>query len=199
MLNLTDPSFCMNAVIILYRYGLNTRHNSKHFSFPDYFSYLVCQHQGCIQMGPDSSGSTVATHTNERIHYIPTMFTNILSGTSTQLNLQVSELLTCRSDQSGVYVTENPAYISMQFAQCTLLLVPQVRNYESPDIVIYVKEPFFCYCCLGWLAASYKGERSLHFDLPIVCTATVPLLRAIIKVPMRGLSRYGYIRQNYER
>ena len=32
---------------------------SKHLSYPDYFTYLVCQHQGCVQRGPDDRGSTV--------------------------------------------------------------------------------------------------------------------------------------------
>ena len=27
---------------------------TKHFSYPDYFTNLVCQHQGCGQRGPDN-------------------------------------------------------------------------------------------------------------------------------------------------
>ena len=52
------------TVIILYRYHLKTRHHelnekSKHFSYPDYFTYPVCQHQGCGQRGLDNRSSTV--------------------------------------------------------------------------------------------------------------------------------------------
>ena len=55
------------TVIILYRYPLKTRHHkfsekSKHFSYSNYFTYLVYQHQGCDQRGPDNQGSTVYTN-----------------------------------------------------------------------------------------------------------------------------------------
>ena len=48
-------------IYILYRYHLKTRHHkfgekTKNFSYPDYYTYLVGQHQGC---GPDNRGSTV--------------------------------------------------------------------------------------------------------------------------------------------
>ena len=68
----------------------------------------------------------------------------------------------------------------------------------------HLKEPFFCYCRLQRLAVSYKdkkqrlavsykGKISLHFDLPSLysCRTQSPLLRAIIRIPARGLSRYS--------
>ena len=90
---------------------------------------------------------------------------------------------------------ENPAYgICAQFAQCTFL-VPQVKNYESPNFVTSVsKNPFSNYYRRLWrLAVSYKGEISLHFDLPSLysCRTRSPLLRAIIRIPTCGLSRYS--------
>ena len=53
------------TVIILYRYRLKTRHHkfsekSKHFGYLDYFTYPVCQHQGCVQRSPDNRDSTAS-------------------------------------------------------------------------------------------------------------------------------------------
>ena len=52
------------TMLILHRYGLKTRHHisgekTKHFSYPDCFTYPVCQHQGFGQRGPDNRGCTV--------------------------------------------------------------------------------------------------------------------------------------------
>ena len=51
------------TMIILYRYCFKTRHHisgekTKHYSYPDYFTYPVCQHQGCGQRGLDNRGCT---------------------------------------------------------------------------------------------------------------------------------------------
>ena len=52
------------TMIMLYRYRLKARYHksgekSRHFSYPDYFTYPVCHDQLCGQMGPDNRGCTV--------------------------------------------------------------------------------------------------------------------------------------------
>ena len=54
----------LTMIVLYYRYRLKTRHHisgekTKHFSYPDYFTCPVCQHQGCGQRGPDNRGCTV--------------------------------------------------------------------------------------------------------------------------------------------
>ena len=51
-------------MILLYRYRLKARYyksgeKSRHFGYPDYFTYPVCQDQPCGQRSPDNRGWTV--------------------------------------------------------------------------------------------------------------------------------------------
>ena len=92
-------------------------------------------------------------------------------------------------------IWENPPYgINAQSAQCAFL-VPQAKNCQSPDFVISMSNnPSSNCCCRLWrLVVSYKGKISLHFDLPSLysCLARSPLLRALIRIPAHGLSRYS--------
>ena len=96
---------------------------------------------------------------------------------------------------------ENLVYgINAQFVQCWFLvpqglLVPQVKNYESPNFVISMSKNPSSNCShrLRRIAVSYKGEISLHFDLPSLysCRTQSPLLRVIIRIRTRRLSRYS--------
>ena len=93
------------------------------------------------------------------------------------------------------WIRENPPYgINVQFAQCAFL-VPKVKICQSPDFVVSMsKNPSFNYYRrLRRLVVSYKGEISLHFDLPSLysCCVRSPLLRTLIGIRARGLSRYS--------
>ena len=75
-------------MIILYRYRLKIRHHisgekTKHFSYPDYFTYPVCQHQGCGQRGPDNQGCTVSVNLVLRLLYMH--FAEVVSGSGLEL------------------------------------------------------------------------------------------------------------------
>ena len=81
-----------------------------------------------------------------------------------------------------------------QFAQCAFL-VPGVKNCQSPDFVISMSNnpSSNCYRRLRRLVVSYKSEISLYFDLPSLysCRTRSPLLRTLIRIPARGLSRHS--------
>ena len=65
-------------------------------------------------------------------------------------------------------IWQNPAYgIHALFAQC-MLLVPQVKKCQSWVFVIYMPKNLSTNLCrrLRRLTVSYKGEVSLHFNLP---------------------------------
>ena len=92
-------------------------------------------------------------------------------------------------------IWENPPYaIRARFAQCAFL-VAQVQICQSPDFVISMSNNPSSNCSrrLRRLVVSYKGEISLHFDPPSLysCRVRSPLLREIIRIRARGLSRYS--------
>ena len=75
----------------------------------------------------------------------------------------------------------------------------QVEIHQSPDSVIYMSNNPSSNCCchLRRLVVLYKGEISLHFDLPSQhsCCTQSPLLWGLIIIPTSRLSRYSYIHQ----
>ena len=59
------------------------------------------------------------------------------------------------------------------------------KNLSNPDFVVsMLKNPFNYYRHLRRLVVSYKGEISLHFDLPSLysCCVQSPLLRMLIGI-----------------
>ena len=64
---LADQCTCMNAADCdhaIYVSFISYRHHksgekSRHFSYPDYFTYPVCQRSACGQRSPDNRGCTV--------------------------------------------------------------------------------------------------------------------------------------------
>ena len=92
-------------------------------------------------------------------------------------------------------IWENPACReNAQAAQC-VLLVPQVKKCWSRVFIIFMSKNLSTnLCChLRRLTVSYKGEISLHFDLPSLysCCTRSPLLWVLITIPASGLSRYS--------
>ena len=89
---------------------------------------------------------------------------------------------------------ENPAYgIRTLFAQCAFL-VARVEICQSPDFVIYMSNNPSSNCCrlLRRLVVLYKGEISLHFDLPSRHSHRTrsPLLWAVIRILYLGTARF---------
>ena len=105
------------------------------------------------------------------------------------LKTLLGERCNCTTYMTGFEKTLHNYGTNVQFTQC-VFLVPQVRNCRSPDYVIHVKEPFFCYRRLRRLVVKYTGEMSLHFDRPSLysCCAQSLLLRVLIGISARGLS-----------
>ena len=91
-------------------------------------------------------------------------------------------------------ICKNPACReNAQVAQCALL-VPQVKNCQNPVFVIFTSNLSTNLWRRLWrVNVSYQGEISLHFDLPSLysCRTRSPLLRALIRIPARGLSRHS--------
>ena len=92
-------------------------------------------------------------------------------------------------------ICENTACCeNAQVMQCTFL-VPQVENCLSLVFVIFMSKNLSTNLCrrLWRVNVSYQGEISLHFDLPSLysCRTWNPLLRALIRIPARRLSRHS--------
>ena len=117
--------------------------------------------------------------------------------------LRACVLMICKLNANDIHewkqpicnrIWESPPYgICTWFAQC-VFLVAQVEIYQSPDFVIsMLNNPSNCSRLLRRLAVSYKGEISLPFNPPrrYSCRVRGPLLREIIRIHARGLSRYS--------
>ena len=73
-------------------------------------------------------------------------------------------------------------------------LIPQVEKYQSPVFVIFISKNLstnLCRC-LQRLPVNYKGEISLHFDLPSLysCRTWSPLLWALIRIFYLDTARF---------
>ena len=79
-------------------------------------------------------------------------------------------------------------------AQCTFL-VPWVKNCQSPVYVILFMSNNLSTNLSRHLQRVNISEISLHFNLPSLysCRTWSLLLRVLISIPARGLSRYSYI------
>ena len=91
-------------------------------------------------------------------------------------------------------IWRNPAYgIRALFAQCAFL-VAQVKKCQSWVFVIFMPKNLPTNLChrLRRLTVSYKGEISLHFDLPSLyyCRTRSPLLWALIRIIYLDSSNY---------
>ena len=92
------------TVIILYRYRLKTRHHkfsekSKQFSYLDYFTYPVCQHQHCVQRCPDNRGSAVSQSSDLIGHHTCSCIVSVSSDNTfvtKQLGYSSKTLLPCK-------------------------------------------------------------------------------------------------------
>ena len=82
---------------------------------------------------------------------------------------------------------------SALFTQCTFS-IPQVEKYQSPVFVIFMSKNLSTNLCrrLRRLTVSYKGEISLHFDVPSLysCRTQSPLLRVLIRILYLGIARF---------
>ena len=87
---------------------------------------------------------------------------------------------------TGFEKTRQNAHI----AQC-VFLVPQVKICQSPVFVISMSKNLTP--IPSRVNVSYQGKISLHFELPCLysCRTRSPLFRALIRIPVRGLSRYS--------
>ena len=80
---------------------------------------------------------------------------------------------------------------SAQVMQCAFL-VPQVESCQSP-VLSYSCQRTFLLTFAVRVNVTYQGEISLHFDLPSLysCHTQCPLLRVLIRIPVRRLSRHS--------
>ena len=119
------------------------------------------------------------------------------------LHLSMSFLVVCGSPMHSTStmwcfpdncdrIWQNPAYEIR--AQCAFFST-WGKKCRSWVFVIFMSKNLSTNLChrLWRLTVSYKGEISLHFDLPSLysCRTRSPLLWALIRIPASRLSRYS--------
>ena len=110
-------------------------------------------------------------------------------------------MATCPDITSGDPASLHWAYChNAHMAQCAFL-VPQVKICQSPVFVIFMSKNIPTNLCrrLRRVTVTYRDEISLHFKLPSLysCRTQSPLLRALIIIAARGLSKIQLDSSNY--
>ena len=110
-------------------------------------------------------------------------------------SISTAKAVSSRTQPVCDWICENPACRkNAQVTQCAFL-VPQVENCQSPVFVMFMSKNLSTNLChhLQRVNVSNQGKISLCFDLPSLYSRHTrsPLLRALIRIAMRGLSRHS--------